>query len=456
MSQNYTSLHADDRASGAEVVRVDCLGVGFGPGNIALAISLEEGGYGGDLLFLERAVAPDWHPEMLLEGADIQHNPLRDFVTPRNPSSPYGFLSFLKSEGRLFDFLNLDAPYPPRTEYARYIRWVARQFDRHVSYAESVERLTLAEDDDGTPLVLARTSLGRRIAARGLSLAPGRSPLIPTVFAPHIGDRVVHFTNYLTSITRWAHEGRLGSVALIGASQSAVEIVLDLAARFPQTRIHNVQRGFGYKLKDTSPFTEHIYFPEFVDYYYAASDESKAEMTRELWRSNYGSADHDVISQLYAKLYEQKLTGRNQITLYGYQSIDAVEVMADGPVRLSMNDRHAGTARQLEVDAVIVATGFRNFGAGPEQELWHPMLADIAPHARKRPDGTLYVTRDFQLEPADPARPIPPIMLNGVCESTHGFGDAGSFSLLSVRTWRIAQALRAALDAPVRKPEPAE
>src|SRR3954468_1530517 len=66
----------------------DLIGVGFGPANIGLAVAIEESGWEGSALFLERRAGPDWQPGMLLDGADIQHHPLRDFVTPRNPLSP--------------------------------------------------------------------------------------------------------------------------------------------------------------------------------------------------------------------------------------------------------------------------------------------------------------------------------------------------------------------------------
>lgn len=104
----------------------DVIGVGFGPANIALAVAIEEKALGGQYLFLEGSTAPDWQAEMLIDGSDTQHNPLRDFVTPRNPVSPYGFLSYLKSKDRLFDYLNLGLEFPYRLEYARYVRWVAR------------------------------------------------------------------------------------------------------------------------------------------------------------------------------------------------------------------------------------------------------------------------------------------------------------------------------------------
>jgi L-ornithine N5-oxygenase len=429
-------------------IEIDCLGIGFGPGNIGLAVAMEEAGFSGSAFFLERLPAPDWQPEMLLEGSDIQHHPLRDFATPRDPGSRFGFLHYLKAQGRLFEFFNLDAPHPPRLDYARYIRWVARHFDRLVGYGEAASGIAFGNLSDGSQGFVARTSRGRRVRARSVVLAPGRTPHVPEAFEPFLGDRIVHFTRYLSSLARWKAEGRTGRIAVIGASQSAAEIVLDLHAALPRTQIINLFRGFSYQLKDTSPFTERIYFPEFVDHFHAASDAARSRMTREMWRSNYGSADHDVISQLYLKRYNQLVSGREGIRFEAQRSVDRVSRTDDGGVRLHCIGPDEELGEQIDIDAVILATGFKNFGHGIGFEPFHPLLAEIAPACRRLADGSLAVSRDYRLEPASADHPLPPLFLNGLCESTHGFGDAGSFSLLSMRSSTLLDGITAALTVP--------
>ena len=59
----------------------DCVGIGFGPSNIALAITLKEKGLLENSLFLKAHDEVLWQPGMIIEEADIQHNPLRDSVT---------------------------------------------------------------------------------------------------------------------------------------------------------------------------------------------------------------------------------------------------------------------------------------------------------------------------------------------------------------------------------------
>ncbi|WP_375411108.1 SidA/IucD/PvdA family monooxygenase [uncultured Bradyrhizobium sp.] len=431
----------------------DLVGIGFGPANIGLAVALEEMGWSGSALFLERQTAPDWQAEMILDGTDVQHNPLRDFVTPRNPRSYYTFLNFLKENGRLFEYLNLDNSYALRKDYAQYIRWTARHFDRWTAYGRNLVSARLEEivdaEENHIPRVVLKTSCGNTILAKAVSLAPGRSALVPNVFRQYLGDRVEHFTRYTTALSRWKAEGNLRSVAVVGASQSAIEIVLDLHSRMPDLIIHNIQRNFGYKLKDTSPFTEEIYFPDFIETFYNASPERQKHLTTDLWRSNYGAADADVIHQLYNRIYEQRIDGRERIQLHLNRSVLDVSSHSAN-VELLMEERDGNALQRLTVDAVVLATGFKNFGAEVDQEPWHPLLDDIAPHAKKRADGSLFITRDYRLQAANSDRELPAIFVNGLCESSHGFGDAGSFSLLALRSEMIAASAKNAVKVATR------
>jgi L-ornithine N5-oxygenase len=433
--------------AGGETI-IDTLGVGFGPANIALAVAHSECSDGRSLAFVEANPGPTWQAGMLLADSDIQHNPLRDFITPRNPCSPYGFLSYLKSQGRLFHFLNLDAPYPPRSDYASYVRWVADQFKDQVHYSEKVVAISLgAEPDPRTGRKLIRVDTKTRsFQVRSLSFAPGRSWNVPRVFQPLLGEYVFHANDYIYRRDQWRLNRPPASVAVIGSSQSAVEILLDLHASLSGTTLHSVFRNFSYVLKDTSPFTEDLLFPSFTDYFYGASPASKRRLTQQVLRSNYGSVDHDILKKLYFVLYENKVRGDRSIIVRNNADI-AEARLRDGGVNLSIRDQHTGHAESLQVDAVVLATGFRNFGTGENEELWHPLLQDIAGFYEKEEDGTLRVTRSYQLVPLNGDASYPPIFLNGLCESSHGLGDAGSFSLLSYRAFEIQRALAESMGA---------
>ena len=418
----------------------DCVGIGFGPSNIALAIALEEIEQLDSVLFLEKTAAPDWQGEFLIEGSDIQHNPLRDFVTPRNPASPYGYLSYLKAQNRLFDFLNLEAPFPPRTDYSRYVVWVARQFDHVVRYSSSVCGVSYEDSIDG-PLVRINLENGMVYYARSVCFAPGRSVNVPKPFVAHLGDRLVHAAHYRSAVARWQHENNVQRIAVIGASQSAVEMLLDLPGHFPSAQITGICRSFGYKQKDLSPFTERVYEPEFVDRFYNAPESVQNSMRKELWHSNYGAADHDVIAALHFRLYEQKVTGRTQIRLMDSKKTFGITPRTDAKgFTLALCDRMDNSEILEDFDAVFLATGFLNHSAEPEGEPYHPLLSNVASDCQFRRDGAIAQDRHYRLL-SKPGLVRAPIFLNGVSETTHGFGDAGSFSLLSIRSAELAKSI---------------
>lgn len=415
---------------------LDCIGIGFGPSNMALAISLQEKGVLDRCLFLEAADQIDWHPGMLIHGTDIQHNPLRDLVTPRNPASPYGFLSYLKANNRLFDYLNLDAPYPPRTEYAGYVRWIGQQFLDYVKLGTPVRNIQHTTLADGAPGYKVQAGAGAEYFARTISFGTGRSAMIPDQFQPLLSENVVHLTDYLPAKERWLSRGTRPRIAVVGGSQSSAEILLDLCA---EADVVSIARSFGFKHKDLSPFTENIYTPSFVDFFHNAGVEGQNRMTNELWRSNYGAADPDVVAALNLRMYEQQVTGRKDLTMLHNTDILSVEQQGDVYL-LNLRNRYDGQMVEMKFDGIVLGTGFRNFGAGEAQEPCHSLMQEIAQEAEYRGDGGVAIERDYQLKFRDELR-LAPFFVNGLCEASHGFGDAGSFSLLSLRSDTISSSL---------------
>jgi L-ornithine N5-oxygenase len=416
----------------------DLIGVGFGPSNIALAIALEEIQPDVDYVFLERRESTFWQDGMLLDGSDIQNNPLRDLVTPRNPQSRYTFVNYLKQTGRLFAYLNLGLQYPLRKDYARYVTWVAEHFRDRVAYGSNVQTVDLAGDPDGRGtiwrLVLAG---GEERFARCLVLGPGRQPRIPAAFRPHLGAKVFHLNDYLRRMEGQDLAG--ARIAVLGSSQSAVEIILDLMGRSETARIHAVHRSFSFRLKDTSPFSDHVYFPEFVDYFYKASFASRLHLAQQLRPTNYSSVDGDVLHQLYVRLYEEGLDGRQRVDLRNNTAVERVEDAGDGVV-LHTREIHSGETDRIAVDAVVLATGFLDLGLGPDCEPYPPLLEGVAAAIGLDESGVITVERDYRV-PTTIGPEAPLLYLNGLCESTHGLGDAGSFSLVSLRASEIAHSL---------------
>ncbi len=430
--QNERKIPGETRVRDVKV-----LGIGFGPSNLALAIALEELGALAQSHFIEQASGCHWQSGMLLDGADIQNNPIRDLVTPRDPRSHYTFINYLKQNGRLFEYLNLGLEYPLRKEYSLYIRWCASHFKQAVSYSSRVASLSLLSRTlKRGPRWCAMTEDGVGHVAQCLVVGTGRTANIPEVFRRHLGPRLFHLNDYLPNMRRLAAEGAR-SVTVIGASQSAVEILLDLMARFPSLEIEAVHRSFGFRQKDTSPFSDHVYFPEFTDYFYNASAEAKRNLNRQLRSTNYSSADIDVVHRLYVQMYEDRLDGNDRLHLHSNVEVMAVEAAGQG-YRLTLREQNTGEVRSLATDAIVLATGFLDFGTGEASERCPALLRDVISQLARDDGGVLQVNRDYSVD-VDGGPNSPVLYLNGLCESSHGLGDAGSFSLLALRSMDIAR-----------------
>jgi len=421
----------------------DILGIGFGPANLALAIALEERNSPLTARFLEARPSPEWQPGMLLDGSDIQNHPSRDLVTLRNPRSRYSFLNYLHEQGRLLRHLNLPSEFPLRKEYAGYIRWAAGFFTHLVDCNQRAEGLQVVEEN-GERLYEVTTMSGDRYLGRTLVMGPGRTPYIPAPYDSLRGERVFHLTQYLPKLAALTASGEPASVAVIGGSQSAVELALDLGRRFPRTRVTTYTRSHSLRQKDTSPFSEEGYFPEFTDYYFRASRDGKKALDAYMHPTNYSSADIDVLRELYLEIYEQELDGDQRLFVRG--NLEAVSVAeAGGRVDIDFRERHTGETVTDSVDFAVLATGFRNMGPGAHEELCPPLMAALAEQFAKEADGRLKVGVDYALTPVVDG--TPPLFLNGLCESSHGIGDAGSFSLLSLRASTLTDALTERLSA---------
>lgn len=433
----------------AERPVLDVIGIGFGPANIALAIAMEESGFRPSTLFLEARASAAWQPGMLFGGSDIQNHPLRDLVTPRNPRSRYSFTNFLFEHGRLFEHLNLGLAFPMRLEYAQYVAWAASHFGGQVLYDRAVTGLRLVRDPLHGLLHEVNCAGGETFAARCVVAAPGRTPYVPDVLAALDSPAVVHLGGFLDALARLRERSRDGAglrIAVVGGSQSAVEILLHLGDELPQAELVGITRRFGYRLKDTSPFTGEVYFPDFVDAFFAADPGRKAQLRRDLHLTNYGAADADVLDRLYQRLYMQRIAGAQRVSVW--RSAEIVGAHARGTrVRLDTHRHERATpAGAADFDLVIAATGFRDIGPAAHQERVPALLAGLRETLALDAAGCLAIEHDYTVR-RTPQPGLPPLILNGLCESSHGMGDAGSFSLLALRAQAIVDNLERRLAA---------
>lgn len=412
----------------------DVFGIGFGPSNISLAILLEEQGE-MTFYFTEASSDSTWQKEMMLDKSDIQNNPHRDLITLHDPRSKYTFLNYLHENNKLECYLNLGTKFPLRKEYSKYINWVSEHFKANVNYNT---RITSVDIDEINNIYIIKSKSGEIYKARSLVVGTGRSAFIPEVFKKTGEDKCFHLTKYLSQInkiSKYKHDQEM-VFTVVGASQSAVEIILDLSNRFPKAHIHNLIRGFSIKLKDTSPFSYEIFKSTNTDFFYDLDVDSKENIRNELRSTNYSSVDEDVLKELYLKIYEQKLDNKQKIFIHNNSQIHGVDE-TEKTVSINIKNKYSKDQKKIDSDFVILATGFRDIGGNPNQDPYPKVLKNIIDYFHFNKRGYIHINRDYSLDTKTKSKILPPIFLSGLCETSHGLGDSGSFSLIPKRCEKI-------------------
>jgi len=197
---------------------LDMICVGFGPASLAIAIALADKCAAlppssrrlPRVLFLDKQTEFAWHAGMQLPDAHMQISFLKDLATPRDPTSPFSFINYLHSKGRLQKFINLGTFLPARKEYEDYMRWCAEHFENSVCYGREI---TKVEQDlnDKTGLVdgfrvqwndLTTGQAGSALA-RHVVVATGGRPFVPEIFKPFTTGRwprFQHSSQYATAM----------------------------------------------------------------------------------------------------------------------------------------------------------------------------------------------------------------------------------------------------------------
>ncbi len=409
---------------------LDLVGVGFGPSNLALAIAIEEHnatcapGERVEARFLERQDTFRWHPGMLLDGATMQIAFPKDLVTFRNPASTFSFFSYLFDKGRLVDFVNHQTFFPTRHEFNDYLRWAAERVDADVHYGATVTRVGGVRGADGVVDEFeVETADGRTVRTRNLAVGAGLQEQIPDWATP--SPRCFHNHQFLFRIEELPELVHQRFVVL-GAGQSAAEVVQYLHRHYPQAEVHSVFSRYGYSPADDSPYANRIFDPSTVDELHGAERQER-ERVLELHRStNYSVVDIELINELYTTEYQELVRGKRRLFMRRASEISRV---VDGPdgIEVSVRSRLDDLTDTLMCDAVVLATGFTPTPLSS-------VIGDLAPA-----DGVVAeVERDYRLVTSPDVRGG--IYLQGGTEKTHGL-TASLLSNVAVRSGEILTSL---------------
>ena len=405
---------------------VELLAVGGEPANLALAVALEElaPDVAANSVIIEQADEISWQRGLLYPEAESQVSYLKDLVTPRNPRSKFTFVNYLRSVGRLSDFIDMGGFWPYRQEISGYLRWVASELD--LVRLECSRRCVAVEpygaDGQWPGGWLAQLADGSAIRSRYIVFGAERDICIPPVFG-HIGRRhLIHSSEYRQRIAE-IPSGLPYHVAVIGGGRSAAEMFDAVRRDLPHCRRTLVMRSPGLKTCQNSKSTNELHLPGFADTFFSAQPSAREQIFRDLPTTSYPTPAAPILDKIYRDLYLDRLTGRGAMRMVTMTDVTAVRE-EKGEVVLMTTERKTGRAEELRCDLVLLGTGYARETPAVIQGLAQALGLD-----------RIEITRNGRLETKSGAASC---YLQGANGATHG--TAGS--LLSVLAVRAADITR--------------
>lgn len=354
-SPTTTDQMTGDPATTGEAARHhDVIGVGLGPFNLGLAALLDPLD-DVDAVFFDQRDSFSWHPGLLLDGTTLQVPFLADLVTLADPTSPYSFLNYLHTRGRLLRFYFYESFFVPRREFDAYCRWVADQLDS----CRFGHRVTSIRPVDGRWAVSVESERGTEThTADHIVLGVGSRPHIPACAADHLGDHVLHTADLLT------HRDALLAkphVTVVGSGQSAAEAFLELLrGRGDHQPIDWFTRGAGFLPMEYSKLGLEHFTPDYTAFFHGLD-----ETTRDHLRSGqdllYKGISADTSAAIFDELYERSVDGDDLPVTYA-AGCELVAIAPDptgtARHRLTFRHRHTDQVFERRTDAVVLGTGY--------------------------------------------------------------------------------------------------
>ena len=421
--------------------------VGAGPASLAFAVALEElapDELSTRTLMVERHQEVAWQRGMLMPWTESQVSFLKDLVTLRNPRSKFSFVNYLHSTGRLDDFINLGTLTPYRLEISRYLQWVAGALEKvRIEYERPVAAVEPAPAEaDGTVTGwLVQFASGDVVRCNDIVLGVGRDPNIPAAFVHLPRERLIHSVNFVQRVAD-LDRAVAERFVVIGGAQSAAEMMWGIYQSFPAATCTLITRSTGLYTYESSKFVNERYLPSFVDEFFAAQPEVRAQVLREMRRTNYAGLTPSMVDGLFRQIYLDRLAGTERLKIVHLTDVVGCEMVGDEVV-FTLFDRLRELTYQVRCDRVLLGTGFRN-----ETPALIRHLAD------KLGVDRIEVDRNYRM--ILPDHVAAGCYLQGVNEGTHGIADT-LMSILGVRAGEVVKDMlaRRSAAAPAAGREPA-
>lgn len=290
----------------------------------------------------------------------------------------------------------------------------------------------VVEVTTGEPGFVVHTDPEWVIHARTLVLGTGLHPVLPEGISE--SARLWHSHTLLNDLTT-LNSTAPTRFAVVGAGQSAAEVVGYLHGAYPQAQVHAIFARYGYSVADDNPYANRIFDPSAVDDFYGADQPLRQRLLDYHRSTNYSAVDPQLLEDLYSREYSERVAGNRRLIMHNASEITGTQEYPDR-VRLQISHLASHAQQTLDCDAVVYATGYEPLDI-------RGFLGDLASRYEFDSDGRPAVTRDYRLVPKSGAPGD--IYLNGSVEHTHGLAST-LLSNVAVRAGEIVAAVASRQD----------
>ncbi len=389
----------------------DFIAIGAGPANLSLGAQAVERGLqpGKDFIILEKDTEVRWHPGMLLPGSRLDTHFVKDLVAMVNPMSRFTFLNFLVQHKRLEGFLNCGRSTPYRRDFDEYLRWVANALGDGIRTGSCVSEIKQDGSDLYLVKYLARDGNFQEVRTRDVVLGVGGKPKYP--FGLNGSDsRIIHSADFLTKIAKLKDFKENNSVLVVGAGQSAAELVKYLLGA-TKNSIDVAISDFGFGIKEGTSFMNESYNGEFVDRFFDMPIETRKWFVNQRKNMNYGVVDEAIIDGLYNDYYYDKHFERRSISFLQFCRVVKIEAEQNQPIQVQFSNHESGGKFANHYNYVVLATGYE---FSEPSRLLQDIYASLAFE-----DDSFLIERDYSIQQKHGFR-SGRVYMNGNVSKTHG------------------------------------
>lgn len=402
----------------------DLIGIGIGPFNLGLA-ALTHNIDNIETIFIDKNNAFNWHPGLMLPTAKMQVPFYADLVTLADPTSPFSYMNYIKSTGKLFRFAISESYFPYRSEYNEYCQWVVKQLSnlyfgyecKSISYDKKQKIYYVSILENTTAKI-------KILTAKHIVIGIGSEPSLPDCMKEINHPNIFHSSEYL----QHKHVALMNKhITLVGSGQSAAEIFLDLLPH-----INNLEslkwytRSDRFYAMDYSKFALELSTPEYIRYFYHLPRHKKAAILNQQ-HDLYKGINFSLIEEIYQHLYLLSLNAKNKLPTIRTSCVLLQAIEKTGTsFNATYQQRETGKTFEEDTEVMILATGYH-----PTQ----PTFTDGIKHCINWDmDGKFAVNEDYSIDNRHT------IFVQNAEWHTHGFNSA-DLGLGPYRNIRIINAI---------------